>query len=77
MRIFKYLRGICDIALTLGRVSDLDAGVLTGHTDTTLVRDVDNHCSTSGYIFQLGDVVRVVSWNSKKTGQRHDILIRG
>ena len=52
MRIFKCLRGIRDIALTLGRVSDSDAGVLTGHTDVTLAQDVDDHHSTSGYIFQ-------------------------
>ena len=77
MRIFKYLRGIRDIVLTLGRVPDPDADVLTGHTDATLVQDVDDHCSTSGYIFQLGDAVRIVSWNSKKTGQCHNILIRG
>ena len=77
MRIFKYLRGIRDIALTLSRVPDPDADVLTGHTDVTLARDVDDHRSTPGYIFQLGDAVRVISRNSKKTGQRHNILIRG
>ena len=64
MRIFKCLRGIRDIALTLGRVSDSDTGVLTGHTDATLARDVDDHRSTSSYIFQLSDAVRVISWNS-------------
>ena len=59
MCISKYLRGTHDIgvALTLGRVSDSDADVLTGHIDMTLVQDVDDHCSTSSYIFPLGHTV--------------------
>ena len=51
---------------SLGRVSDTDSdpNVITGHTDASWACDADDHCSTSGYIFQLGDAV--ISWNSKK-----------
>ena len=66
MCILKYLQGTHDLALTLGRVSDADSDpdVITGHTDASWARDADDHRSTSGYIFQLSNVV--ISWNSKK-----------
>ena len=66
MHILKYLWGTHNLALTLGRVSDTDSDpdVITGHTDASWARDADDHRSTSGYIFQLGDAV--ISWNSKK-----------
>jgi len=64
MRVFKYLRGTHDLALTLGKVSNADPNILTGHMDANWARDADDHRSTSGYAFQLGDAV--VSWNSKK-----------
>ena len=66
MCILKYLQGTQDLALTLSRVSDadLDPDVITGHTDTSRACDANDHCSTSGYIFQLGDAV--ILWNSKE-----------
>ena len=66
MCILKYLQGTHDLALTLGRVSDADSdpNVITGHKDGSWAHDANNHHSTSGYIFQLGNAV--ISWNSKK-----------
>ena len=57
MHILKYLWGTHDLALTLSRVSgaDSDPDVITGHTGASLAHDANDHHSTSGYIFQLGD----------------------
>ena len=62
--ILRYLQGIRELTLTLGRVSDADPDILTGYTDTNWAHDIDDYHSTSGYIFKLGDAV--ISWNSKK-----------
>ena len=50
--------------LTLGCVSDVDPDVLTGYTDTNQAHDINDCCSTSGYLCKLNDAT--ISWNSKK-----------
>ncbi|KIJ15237.1 hypothetical protein PAXINDRAFT_52820, partial [Paxillus involutus ATCC 200175] len=37
---------------------------LTGYSDASWARDIDDRRSTSGYVFQLG--IATISWNSKK-----------
>jgi len=63
-QVLCYLKGTQDMALTLGKVSNTDPDLLTGHTDASWANDPDNRQSTSGYVFQLGDAA--ISWNSKK-----------
>ena len=40
--VLRYLKGTCDLTLTLGRVGDANPDVLTGHTDASWADNVDD-----------------------------------
>ena len=46
------------------RFSDCENDKIVGFADADWAGDVDSHCSTSGYVFQIGS--STVSWCSKK-----------
>ena len=48
----------------LERFSDRENDKIVGFADADWAGDVDSHCSTSGYVFQIGS--STVSWCSKK-----------
>ena len=59
-RVLKYLKGTMNYCLTYSG----DPSVLEGYTDASWVTYVEDHASTSGWIFNLGG--GAVSWGSKK-----------
>ena len=59
-RVLKYLKGTMNYYLTYSG----DPSVLEGYTDASWVTYVEDHASTSGWIFNLGG--GAVSWRSKK-----------
>lgn len=59
-RVFKYLKGTMDYGLCyLGYPS-----VLEGYSDASWISNVEDHSSTSGWVFLLGG--GAISWASKK-----------
>jgi hypothetical protein len=59
-RVLKYLKGTMNYCLTYSG----EPSVLEGYTDASWVTYVEDHASTSGWIFNLGG--GAVSWGSKK-----------
>ena len=59
-RVFKYLKGTMNYGLSyLGSPS-----VLEGHSDASWITNMEDHSSTSGWVFLLGG--GAISWASKK-----------
>ncbi|KAI3739402.1 hypothetical protein L2E82_29806 [Cichorium intybus] len=59
-RVFKYLKGTMDYGLSyLGYPS-----VLEGHSDASWITNLEDHSSTTGWVFLLGG--GAISWASKK-----------
>ena len=60
-RILRYLKGSTDLGLLYSVDGSRDC---VGYSDADWAGDVNDHKSTSGYLFQLGGAA--VSWRSKK-----------
>ena len=60
-RVLTYLQGTKDYKLTFKRSGDL---IVIGYLDSNFVGCLDDHKSTSRYIFMIA--VGVVSWKSNK-----------
>ncbi|KAL4561507.1 hypothetical protein LXL04_033674 [Taraxacum kok-saghyz] len=59
-RVFKYLKGTMDYGLSyLGHPSGFE-----GHSDASWIPNMEDHSSTSGWVFLLGG--GAISWSSKK-----------
>ncbi|CAA7058381.1 unnamed protein product [Microthlaspi erraticum] len=59
-RVLKYLRGTMDYGLCYGGFPS----VLEGYSDASWITNVEDHTSTSGWVFLLGG--GAISWASKK-----------
>ncbi|KAL7606514.1 hypothetical protein Lser_V15G18590 [Lactuca serriola] len=59
-RIFKYLKGTMNYGLTYSGYPS----VLEGYSDASWINNLEDHSSTSGWVFILGG--GVISWASKK-----------
>jgi len=59
-RVLKYLKETMNYCLTYSG----DSSILEGYTDASWVTYVEDHASTSGWIFNLGG--GAISWGSKK-----------
>ena len=62
-RIFRYLKGTFNLALTLGNTKNNDMK-LTAACDSDWAGDTDDRKSTTGYLFFLND--GLISWQSRK-----------
>src|SRR4051794_20580211 len=66
-RIIRYVKGTIDFALELGGLSrgpNVERIILTGSCDADWAGDLNDHWSTSGYVFLLND--HVISWQTHK-----------
>ena len=61
--VFQYLWATTDYQLVLG-CSTSSSPTLLSYADADWASDINDHKSTSGYVFTLGG--RAISWNSKK-----------
>nr|KAJ0195046.1 hypothetical protein LSAT_V11C700360720 [Lactuca sativa] len=59
-RVFKYLKGTMNYGLTYSGYSS----VLEGYSDASWINNLEDHSSTSGWVFLLGG--GAISWASKK-----------
>nr|GEX02641.1 zinc finger, CCHC-type [Tanacetum cinerariifolium] len=59
-RVFQYLKGIIDYGLTYSGYPS----VIEGYFDASWINNMEDHSSTSGWVFLLGG--GVISWASKK-----------
>lgn len=59
-RVFKYLKGTMDYGLTYSGYPS----VLEGYSDASWINNLEDHSSTSGWVFLLGG--GAISWASKK-----------
>ncbi len=62
-RVFQYLWATTDYQLVLG-CSTSSSPTLLSYADADWASDINDHKSTSSYVFTLGG--RAISWNSKK-----------
>ncbi|XP_071696298.1 secreted RxLR effector protein 161-like [Rutidosis leptorrhynchoides] len=60
VRVFKYLKGTMDYGITYTGFPS----VLEGYSDASWITNVEDHSSTTGWIFLLGG--GAISWASKK-----------
>ncbi|XP_074297253.1 secreted RxLR effector protein 161-like [Silene latifolia] len=60
MRVLKYLKSTKDFALTYSG----NPSVLEGYSDASWITNIEDHSSTSGWVFLLGG--GAISWASKK-----------
>ncbi|XP_071728289.1 secreted RxLR effector protein 161-like [Rutidosis leptorrhynchoides] len=60
VRVFKYLKGTMDYGITYSRSSS----VLEGYSDASWITNIEDHSSTTGWIFLLRG--GAISWASKK-----------
>ena len=60
-RVLRYLKGTLQYGIIQFLGSDVQ---LIGFADADWAGDLDTRCSTSGYVFQVGNAT--VSWNSKR-----------
>ena len=56
----QYLKGTLNMRLRIGG-QHID---IKGYSDADWAGDVENHRSTSGYVFFVGE--RAISWNTKQ-----------
>ena len=61
-RILRYLKGTLNYGLKFSE--DKDDIQVIGFADADWAGDINSRCSTSGYVFQIGNCT--VSWSSKK-----------
>ncbi|XP_071739614.1 secreted RxLR effector protein 161-like [Rutidosis leptorrhynchoides] len=60
IRVFKYLRGTMDYGFTYSGF----LSVIEGYSDASWITNVEDHSSTTGWVFLLGG--GAISWASKK-----------
>ena len=64
-RVLRYVKGSLNMNLTLGgRLTSSGLSTLRGYCDADWGGDIDTRCSTTGWVFIMGD--GVVSWSSKR-----------